>query len=84
MKKTIFLVAALFVMMATAIAQDWTFVNSFTTSTGRHHGNQRDKLCARHDIQQHIFHQDGFGRHGSDEEIRENLNMKINQLLILL
>ena len=36
MKKTIFLIVSLFLMVATN-AQDWTFVNSFTTSTGRQH-----------------------------------------------
>ena len=36
MKKTLFLVASLFLMVA-ANAQDWTFVNSFATSTGRQH-----------------------------------------------
>lgn len=36
MKKTIFLVASLF-LMVTANAQDWNYVNSFGTSTGRQH-----------------------------------------------
>ena len=36
MKKTLFLVASLFLMVA-ANAQDWNFVNSFATSTGRQH-----------------------------------------------
>lgn len=36
MKKTLFFIASLFLMMA-ANAQDWTFVNSFATSTGRQH-----------------------------------------------
>ena len=38
MKKTLFFIVSLLVTTATAIAQDWTFVNSFTTSTGRQHG----------------------------------------------
>ncbi|MBO7083125.1 MAG: choice-of-anchor J domain-containing protein [Bacteroidales bacterium] len=36
MKKTIFLVASLFLMVA-AQAQEWNFVNSFSCSTGRQH-----------------------------------------------
>ena len=36
MKKNLFLVASLFLMMA-ANAQDWNFVNSFSCSTGRQH-----------------------------------------------
>ena len=36
MKKTLFFVASLFLMVA-ANAQDWNFVNSFATSTGRQH-----------------------------------------------
>ena len=36
MKKTLLFVASLFLMMA-ASAQDWNFVNSFATSTGRQH-----------------------------------------------
>ena len=36
MKKTLLLVASLFLMVA-ANAQDWNFVNSFATSTGRQH-----------------------------------------------
>lgn len=38
MKKSLFLFVSLLVMTATAAAQDWTFVKSFTTSTGRQHG----------------------------------------------
>ena len=38
MKKSLFLFVSLLVMTVTAAAQDWTFVNSFTTSTGRQHG----------------------------------------------
>ena len=36
MKKTLFLVASLF-LMVTSYAQDWNFVNSFAASTGRQH-----------------------------------------------
>ncbi len=36
MKKSLFIIAMLFVTVA-AYAQDWNFVNSFTTSTGRQH-----------------------------------------------
>lgn len=38
MKKSLFLFVSLLVLTATAAAQDWTFVKSFTTSTGRQHG----------------------------------------------
>ena len=38
MKKSLFLFVSLLVMTVTAAAQDWTFVKSFTTSTGRQHG----------------------------------------------